>query len=53
MTGSNVPGQIAVRLSGAMDSDQSVAVAALVEQLKIEGEGRSPVALAHYPGTGR
>ena len=36
MTGSNVPGQIAMRLSGAMDLDQCVAVATLVEQLEPE-----------------
>ena len=49
MTGSNVPGQIAMRLSGAMDSDQGVAVAALVEQRQVELERRPPVALGHYP----
>ena len=36
MTGSNVPGQIAMRLSGAMDLDQRVAVAANIEQLELK-----------------
>src|ERR1700729_3146380 len=53
VTGSKVPGQIAMRLSGAMDSDEGVAVAGLVEQRQIEFEGRAPIALGHYPGTGR
>src|SRR5689334_854248 len=41
-----------MRLSGAMDSDQCVAVTALVEQSQIELERRPPVALGHYPGAG-
>ena len=53
VTGSNVPGQIAMRLSGAMDSDQGVAVAALVKQRQVELERRTPVALGDDPGTGR
>src|SRR5205807_8449891 len=44
--GSNVPGQIARRLSGAMYPDQRVAVAALVqEHHRFEFERCSPIAL--------
>ena len=52
VTGSNVPGQIAYRLSGAIDSDQGVAVAALVEQRQIELDRGSPVALGDDAGAG-
>src|SRR5207248_2643953 len=52
VTGSNVPGHIAMRLSGAMDSDQGVAIATLVEQRQVELERCPPVALGHYPCVG-
>jgi hypothetical protein len=49
--GSYEPGQIAVRLSGAIDSDQGVSIATLVEQRELELERRSPVALDDDAGT--
>src|SRR5450755_1815229 len=37
-----------MRLSGTMDSNQGVAVAALVDEREIELQGRPPVALADH-----
>src|SRR5207244_8166152 len=41
--GSKVPGQIAMRLSGVMNADQSVAVAALVEERQVQLQGRPAI----------
>src|SRR5437868_14830051 len=45
--GSKVPGQIAMRLSGVMNADQSVAVAALVAQRQFQLQRRPPIALGN------
>src|SRR3954449_8875551 len=45
VTGSYEPGQTAMRLSGAMDADDGVAVAALVFDGEIDLERRAAVAL--------
>src|SRR5689334_18332147 len=45
--GSKVPGQIATRLSGVMNADQGVAVAALVEQRQFQLQGCPPIALCN------
>src|SRR3954452_21698952 len=47
--GSYEPGTTAIRLSGAMDSDHGVAVAALVEQRERKAEGRLPAGLDRDP----
>src|SRR3984885_14686849 len=52
VTGSNVPGQSAVRLMGAMDLNQGVAVAALVEQGQLQSERLTPVGLGDDTGSG-
>ncbi len=49
MTGSYEPGQMAMRFSGTMDSDQGVAVAALVEEGKLKLERGPHRALGHHP----
>src|SRR5438270_4951084 len=48
VTGSKVPGQIAMRLSGAIDSYQGVAVAALICQRQFEVQGRPSVAFGDH-----
>src|SRR5438270_13237646 len=40
---------MAVRLSGGMDLNQGVAIAALVENRQLEPERATPVTLRHYP----
>src|ERR1700689_2885754 len=51
VTGSNVPGQRAMRLVGAMDLNQGVAVTALVEQGQLEAKRLTPVGLGDDPGS--
>src|ERR1700742_1746313 len=45
--GSKVPGQMAMRLSGVMNADQGVAVAALVEQRQFQLQCCPPIALCN------
>src|SRR3984885_5624340 len=51
VTGSNVPGQRAMRLVGVMDLNQGVAVTALVEQGQLEAERLTPVGLGDDTGS--
>src|SRR5579875_326580 len=50
--GSNVPGQIAVRLSSGMDPDQRVSVAALAHRLKAQLQRLAAAALADHQSAG-
>ena len=50
VTGSYEPGQTAMRLSGAMDSDQCVAVTALIEQRQFQVQRGASVALGDDSG---
>src|SRR5919108_870471 len=53
VTGSYVPGQTAMRGSGAMDADQGVAIAAFVQERQVQLERAAAVALGDHRRAGR